>query len=102
MEIGQRIKYYRKKFGFTQNKLAELSDMDANNISRIERGEAKPSLETIIKLCNAFSISPNEMLMFEYNASNEVLTTEIANLLSNCSKEELIKIVDYIHFVKKM
>lgn len=101
MDIGQRIKYYREKAKMTQSKLAELAEMDSNNISRIERGDAKPSLETVIKLCNAFKISPNELLMFEYNAKPELMKNEIAVLLRDCSTEELEKIIDYIIFVTK-
>lgn len=101
MEIGQRIKYYREKLGLTQAKLAERANMDSNNISRIERGEATPSLDTVMKLCNAFSISPNELLMFEYNASKELLIDEVAVLLKTCNEKDLKRIIEFIHFVKK-
>lgn len=101
MNIGQRVKYFREKEKFTQARLAELADVDSNNISRIERGEAKPNLETLVKLCNALGVSPNELLLFEYNAAPEMLKSEIAVLLRDCSTEDLKKIIEYIRFVTK-
>ncbi len=101
MKIGQRIKYFREKQKLTQAKLAEKAEMDSNNISRIERGEAVPSIETVLKLCNGLSVSPNDLLMFEYCAPVNELTGEIADLLKDCNEDELKKIIEYIHFVKR-
>jgi len=102
MKVGQRIKIFRERASLTQAKLAEKASLDSNNLSRIERGEAVPSLDTVMKLCNALTITPNELLLFEYDAPKYMLTDEIAVLLDKCSEEELKKIIEYIYFIKKL
>lgn len=50
----------------TLEELAEKADLDANNISRLERGETLPSITTYIKLTLALKIDQNNYLeLFE-------------------------------------
>lgn len=41
MEFGKNIRQYRKERGLTQEKLAELSNLSADFISRVEVGKVK-------------------------------------------------------------
>lgn len=42
--IGQQIKERRKSLKVTQRQLAELAGIGINTLTKIERGEANPSL----------------------------------------------------------
>ena len=55
-QVGQLLKKERQKLDLTQEQLAELADLDANNLSRIERGEQLPDFITFTKLCQALQI----------------------------------------------
>jgi len=54
----------------TQAKLAEKSELSIDLISRIERGDRAPSLESIEKISAALNISPTQLFNFE---GNEIL-----------------------------
>ena len=55
-QIGQRIRNYRIKQGFSQEKLAELSGVHPTYIGQLERGEKNATLESIEKISNALSV----------------------------------------------
>ena len=61
--LGKKIKHYRSKCGYTQEKLSELADIDYKYLQRIE-GKNPPAvrIDTIEKLSKALNISPAELL----------------------------------------
>ena len=65
VELGKKIKMFRRKQEITQEKLAELTGTSYKYIQRIE-GKTPPDvrLTTIIKLAKALKIKPAELLKF--------------------------------------
>ncbi len=57
--IGQRIRYYRKTKGLTQEELAK-GICSVSYLSKIENGDAKSSEDVIQLLCERLGISPTE------------------------------------------
>ena len=47
IEIANRIRYRRNELGFSQEQLAEYSDLHPSYIGQLERGEKTPSIETL-------------------------------------------------------
>ena len=60
--IGIRIKETRNQQGISAEELAELADLSSVYISYIENAKRKPSLESLIKICNALGITLDELL----------------------------------------
>lgn len=60
--IGTILKEYRLKNGYTQEEFSELTGLAPRYISQIERGLSNGSLETLIKFCDAYKITPNHLL----------------------------------------
>ena len=61
--ISEQVKKYRKKAGWSQQKLAEKARLSYNVITKIEQGNSKkPALETIIKIAEAFNITIDELI----------------------------------------
>ena len=58
IEFGRRLRFYRKEKDLTQEKLAELSGLNMNYLSSVERGERSVGLLNIWKLADALEISP--------------------------------------------
>lgn len=58
------LREYRKKRKLTQEKLAELIDVDTRTIQRIESGDCDPSLKTLRKLINILQISDEDIIIF--------------------------------------
>ena len=63
MTLGERIAYYRKKAGYSQEGLAEQLNVSRQAISKWETGEATPDAERIIALAAALGISTDTLLL---------------------------------------
>jgi transcriptional regulator with XRE-family HTH domain len=51
--IGDAIRLYRKKAKLTQEKLAELADLNPKYLGEIERGEKIISIEALLRVAKA-------------------------------------------------
>lgn len=58
--IGKRIKIARIKADLTQERLAELIDISPTHLSNIETGTTRVSLNTIISIANALSVTGDD------------------------------------------
>jgi len=86
--IGERISALRRSRKWTQEKLAERSDLSNNYISNIENNHSIPSLETLMKICIALEVTPNQLLLGSSAQEKEYLNDDIASLLSQCTPQE--------------
>ena len=60
--VANNIAVYRKMAGLTQAELAEKLSFSDNSVSKWERGEAYPDLEVLVKMCQIFDITLNDMV----------------------------------------
>ena len=58
---GRSLRYFRIMRGLSLDRLAALSSVHRNTISRYEQGLTSPSLETAQKLCNALGVSMDDV-----------------------------------------
>lgn len=61
-KIGIKIKLLRTKLDISQEKLAELADINKNSVGAIERGESAVKVETLEKIANALKIELKELV----------------------------------------
>ena len=61
IKIGKYLKMIRKSNGYTQEKLAESVDVSVRYISDIEQDRSMPSFEVLIRICNIFKISLDQV-----------------------------------------
>jgi len=54
--IGKIIKERRGVLGITQRQLAELAGVAINTLTKIERGEANPSIKTLILILDTLGL----------------------------------------------
>lgn len=99
--IGIRIRRLRKDKNLTQQMLAELSDLEPSNISHIERGATKLSLPTLVSIANALDATMDELLCDSLTASKSVYEQEAAQLLADCSHQELKIITETMRALKE-
>ena len=59
MEI---LRVLRKSRGLTQDDVAEGANLSRETISMLERGKGSPKEETIVKLCDFYDVTPDEIL----------------------------------------
>ena len=60
--IGLNVSTYRYKLNLTQEQLSEKAGLSKQFICNIECGRAIPSLKTILSLCDALGVTPNDLL----------------------------------------
>ena len=54
--IGQNIRKWRKRVGFTQEKLAEKADLHPVYISQVERADRAITIDSLLKITKALGI----------------------------------------------
>ena len=60
MELGERLRYWRKKKNISVYKLYRISDISENHIRSIEKGEKQPTVAKLKALTDALNISLSE------------------------------------------
>ncbi|MGN0386300.1 MAG: helix-turn-helix domain-containing protein [Lachnospiraceae bacterium] len=87
VNLGERIAKRRKQVNIKQNVLAEQLNISNNYLSSIERGKEKPSLEILIKICNALNITPDYLIMGSMHSNN--VPMRIIEGLRLCSDSDI-------------
>lgn len=60
--LGDAARAARKRLGLTQAEVAGLLDTSPIVYNRLERGRMLPSVPTLVRLCEALQVSPEELL----------------------------------------
>lgn len=97
--LGNNLKRLRQASGLSQEKLAELVNLERETISAIEIGRAFTSSEALAKFANFFNIEPSTLLKpnFVYNSDKiNDLRKKINILLSSSSDKKLRTIYNII------
>lgn len=98
--LGERIRTLRKKKRLTQQQIAEQVDIETSNISHIERGASKVSLNTLVKIANALGVSLDDLVCDSILSEKDVFEHEIAGELKDCTPEEIRMISDMVKAMK--
>lgn len=100
--IGQRIRHHRKQKGYTQQMLAELSELEPSNISHIERGATKLGLPTMVKIANALEVSVDTLLCDSLVSSRVIFEQEISEVLTDCNDCEVRMLAAMLKSLKEI
>lgn len=96
--IGNKFQEYRLKNNLTQNQVADLTGLEPRHISQIERGLSKGSIDTLLKLCNAYKITPDVILydLLDDNLKKDIsIYEEKFKKLTKRDKESILHFMDY-------
>ena len=97
-KLGARIQEIRKSKKITQEKLAEMIELDIPNISNIERGKRFVSSTTLEKIITALNIEPKELFDFEHKKSRQDLISDINQIITTSTDKE----IEYFYRMMKM
>ena len=64
MQVGKRIKELREAKGMKQVELADLIDMEATNLSKLEKGVHLPKEDNLNKITNALNVEIKDLFDF--------------------------------------
>ena len=99
--LGKNIQKYRKLNKLTQEKLAEVVDVDINSISSIERGKYFPTTDNLVKISNALSVPLSELFTFNSLSTCEDYEKEIKNNI-NLIRNDASKLSAVNAFIKNI
>ena len=98
--LGKRIRRRRKELGLTQSVLAERVDLEASNISHIERGASKVGLGSLVKIANVLQCSVDDLLCDSLLWEREAFENELVKLTGDCTPVELRILTEQVRFLK--
>lgn len=103
--LGKRIRDERLMQRLTLEKVAEKVDKSINFIGQIERGEGKPSLETLVDIANALGVTVDHLLSDSLIADDDAEVKEILSLfhsIDSTGKQFILDITKrYAYYHKK-
>lgn len=98
--VGQKVRRIRKAKNLTQMELANRIGVQQSDLSRMEKGEYRVSLDTLFRILQVFEMTMGdffgEVTMQGVSAKEHDLLKKY-NTLSDESKEDVI---DFIGFLK--
>lgn len=88
--IGERIRYFRKKSGISQEELAHQASLHNTYVGQLERGEKNASIESLYKVTQALGITLEELFRNTQSGlkTNSLEITEILSVLEGTSKTD--------------
>lgn len=87
--LGKRIKELRVKKHYTQEYLAELTDLGATSISKIETGLYHPSDENLEKIAKVLDVEPYQLYMYNHLKPVSEIKKNLHKIIDNASDEEI-------------
>ncbi|MDO4307703.1 MAG: helix-turn-helix transcriptional regulator [Eubacteriales bacterium] len=100
--IGNKIRAFRRAKGFSQEELAFRAEISSVYLRQIEKEDKNPTINTILKLCDALCIHPSDL--FENNEPVPLSDTEqqIMTFLADKTEEEKNIILELIKTAFKL
>lgn len=85
--IGNKLLLIRKKKGLSQAEVAEAAGVSDRTYADIERGTANMRLGTLLQICTALHITPDDVLT-EEEPSPELQWQELFLRMEACTPEQ--------------
>ena len=85
--IGNKLFSFRKRMGMTQAEVAETAGLSDRTYADIERGTVNMRIETILHICDALHITPDEILT-EKESDQISRQDELWARLNSCSPKD--------------
>lgn len=99
IHIGKVFQEYRLKNNMTQNDVSNSTGLEPRHISQLERGLTKGSIDTLIKLCDAYEIT-SDVVLFDLLSTKTKEKVEMFDekfkRLSKRDKETILHLMDYL------
>jgi len=86
--FGGSLKRARKNAGLTQEQLAVEADISPITLSKLENGRSVPTLQAFVRLAQALSTTPNDLLTWDkLDRSGDPMRTDLVEGLDGLSTE---------------
>ena len=86
-QIGNKLYEIRKRKGLSRMETAECACLSDRTYADIERGSVNMRLKTLLSICQALAITPDEVLTEKQAVALD--KEELLHRLSQCSEKEV-------------
>lgn len=93
VEIYKKLKQIRKERGLTLNTLAEKMGADYQQISRIERGKSRLTIDVLMKMAEALDTPIHEIMQALSNEKKSLPDKISEPLISDYSSQEWLAVI---------
>ena len=87
-EIGMRMKILRNNCKMTQEKLAEMTGLSLSHICNLENGHSKMSIESLITIADALSVSTDAILFGSISHDDDQYYKDYVDVMFDCNDFE--------------
>ena len=99
--LGSRVRVWRIHFNLTQGELETRAGLAHTALSRIEKEEVSPRLETVEKLASAMRISieqlqfgtPQQVVMEEFGEDTDAAVNRLIKRIKRLPKNDVLRAV---------
>lgn len=104
INVGERIRYFRKLRGWSQEALALQADINPAFLGHLERGLKSPTVKTLEKIVAALDISLAELFADPERVTNteEQLLNQIHDLIKDLSEEDMRRVLIILQNILSM
>ena len=100
--LGRRIQQKRMELKISQLKFAELIDTSSAFVSRMERGEKGPSLETLVLIADVLDISIDALLAESRGYVQISSISEMVGIMKDCTSYERFVLIQCTKEMKRI
>lgn len=100
IKIGKKLQAIRRAHGYTQEKLAEEIECSTRYVGDIEQDRSKPSYEILVRICNTFDISMDEIFSEHLDAKKGIhgnVSLYGFERLKQCNKDTVVHLIEYFN-----
>ncbi|WP_375194035.1 helix-turn-helix domain-containing protein [Marinobacter sp.] len=101
MSLGQALKQLRKKQGLTLADLAEQTQSHVGNLSRIERGAARPSLDLLYRIAQALGFSITDVFSVAENRHLNPRQVALNAIFISLLEEDQLLLLEFAELLAK-
>lgn len=98
MELGNQIKKYREKLGFSQDQLAEMLYVTRQSVSKWESGDAVPDLEKIVKMSKIFNVSLDNLVLGKESENKNIPEIDTSEFVYDPTKNLYVRRLGKMNF----
>ena len=93
-DIGERIKELRMEQGLSTNKLSNMAGLSQSYVRKLERGENKPTVESLELLCQALGITLEDFVTYKEKSLLQLQAIKIISKLSDSQLEGFCQLMN--------
>ena len=93
LDISARIKELREAQGLSTNKLSNMAGVSQSYVRKLEKGESRPTVESLELLCHALGITFEDFINYKDKSIVQLRAIKIIGELSDSQLEGFCKLM---------